>query len=311
MRLTFDIGSGMRKRGSEPHKRLQIRVKNNRKSGNYKVCSPIPCYGHRRLLEEGIRTHGIVMVGTFPNLSPNEYLWDKLNSRELIQGCNNIAQGRQGLESQREIWSKIPLMCYWHTFCLGAKQAEMNVFLALVLALSPNFVISEEVQMCSMGGHQPDPFMSDLENHYPESNHFYFGVKACRDAMLRLNFQDSTFSLYFETRYNGVTLMPEIVKKHHDSLSGTTLWTSNMTLLDCDEMKYFWLKWIEGELSFGQGLQVDSGVLATIADSDVHAEYDTAKYSWLDMSTLSTGADFEKQCASLHAIREQQDEIIG
>ncbi|ELU07665.1 hypothetical protein CAPTEDRAFT_202596 [Capitella teleta] len=72
-----------------------------------------------------------------------------------------------------------------------------------------------------------------------------------------------------------------------------------MTLLDCDEMKYFWLKWIEGELSFGQGLQVGSGVLATIADNDVHAEYDTAKYSWLDMSTLSTGADFEKQCGTV------------
>ncbi|ELT99217.1 hypothetical protein CAPTEDRAFT_202417 [Capitella teleta] len=67
---------------------------------------------HRRLLEEEKRNPGIVTVGTSPKFSPIEHLWDKLksaishhfpslhNSRELIQGCTNIPQGRAHLHDE-------------------------------------------------------------------------------------------------------------------------------------------------------------------------------------------------------------------
>ncbi|ELU14487.1 hypothetical protein CAPTEDRAFT_185108 [Capitella teleta] len=189
----------------------------------------------------------------------------------------------------------------------------MNTFLLiLTITLLADVAICEDVAMCPMGEQYTMAVLDvDFVNHYPERNYIYFGIKACRSAGVKLLFQNVYFYTKFERKpYLDQPMIMPIIGKYIGHEDPTTLWTSSTPLLDCDEMKYFWLKWIEGELSFGQGLQVGSGVLATIPDSDVHAEYDDVLYVWDDF-TYGFTADFETQCASLHAIREQQDEIIG
>lgn len=56
---------------------------------------------------------------------------------------------------------------------------------------------------------------------------------------------------------------------------------------DCDVMKYFWVKWVDGELFFGQGLQAGTGTLGIVSSSDIRSD------SFYFMTTNGT---IENQC---------------
>jgi hypothetical protein len=63
-------------------------------------------------------------------------------------------------------------------------------------------------------------------------------------------------------------------------------------MLNCNEVKYFWMKWSEGELAIGQGLELGSRTLYTINDADVRPELYASHVHVVYRGT----AEFENQC---------------
>jgi hypothetical protein len=60
-------------------------------------------------------------------------------------------------------------------------------------------------------------------------------------------------------------------------------------------MKYFWVHWMDGSLSFGQGLEIGIGTINTIIDDDVRPDiYNNFYY----VMKVGNGAEFENQCGS-------------
>ncbi|ELT90167.1 hypothetical protein CAPTEDRAFT_213464 [Capitella teleta] len=151
----------------------------------------------------------------------------------------------------------------------------MTTCLILTLVLLTDLAMGEDVRMCFMGKLEP---MSQevFVNNYPEAGHIYFGIKSCTSAGIGLVFKNVPFFVIFDfvdgkrAQISKTNSTGEIIK----------LWASPAKFLDCNTMKYFWLKWVDRELSLGHGLQVGMGTLATVADSEVSSKYDSVDYFW-------------------------------
>ncbi|ELT89719.1 hypothetical protein CAPTEDRAFT_188317 [Capitella teleta] len=164
----------------------------------------------------------------------------------------------------------------------------MKIFLVLTLALFADFAMGD-IDMCFMEKQTETLVFHNFTNHYPGSNHFYFGIKACEhnDLVIATTFETNMFMLYFKKGKIGAWK------------NNIRRWSTDQVMLNCNEMKYFWIEWSEGELSFGKGLELGNGTLYTFNDADVRPELNGGlKYFEFD-----GGAEFENQCISRYRWR--------
>ncbi|ELU17125.1 hypothetical protein CAPTEDRAFT_217148 [Capitella teleta] len=172
----------------------------------------------------------------------------------------------------------------------------MNICLVLTLALFADFAMGD-IDMCFMENQTKNYELRTFVNHYPEKNHIYFGVKACPEGSLEIAaYFGNYFGIMFGTE--GLKTAAVHVRKHINGLPDT-VWSSEQVMLNCNEMKYFWMKWSEGELSIGQGLELGSRTLYTFNDVDVRPELYAAFVHIVYRGT----AEFENQCAG--ALKDQ------
>ncbi|ELT96413.1 hypothetical protein CAPTEDRAFT_203050 [Capitella teleta] len=143
----------------------------------------------------------------------------------------------------------------------------MKIFLVLTLALFADFAMGD-IDMCYMERQTVNNIT--LVNHYPENNYIYFGIVACPEALLELV---GNFNFYYSIRLGQEKLKTAAVQIMKYTAGGLdVLWSSDQVLLNCNEVKYFWMKWSEGELAIGQGLELGSRTLYTINDADEYRQ---------------------------------------
>ncbi|ELU09687.1 hypothetical protein CAPTEDRAFT_208341 [Capitella teleta] len=118
----------------------------------------------------------------------------------------------------------------------------MKIFLVLTLALVADFAM--------------------------ENNHTYFGAKACLEDVPLIAAAFGNPAYYFLIQFGKVSESSAAVQIKKDKDTSQTLWSSKQVMLNCNEVKYFWMKWSEGELAIGQGLELGSRTLYTFNDAD-------------------------------------------
>ncbi|ELU17126.1 hypothetical protein CAPTEDRAFT_217149 [Capitella teleta] len=168
----------------------------------------------------------------------------------------------------------------------------MKICLVLTLALVADFAMGD-IDMCFMEK-QTKTELRTFVNHYPENNHVYFGVKSCPEN--RLEIGATFFRYYFSIKFGRTKTETGAVRiNKYDGGGIITKWSSEQVMLNCDEVKYFWMKWSKGELAIGQGLELGSRTLYTFNDADVRSEL----YSGLVHVVYKGTAEFENQCGIL------------
>ncbi|ELU16465.1 hypothetical protein CAPTEDRAFT_203869 [Capitella teleta] len=65
--------------------------------------------------------------------------------------------------------------------------------------------------------------------------------------------------------------------------------------LDCNAMKYFWVRMVDGTMSFGKGLKVDSKTIGMVNDTLIKASYLHDRI-WVGVEQYQTGR-IKNQCA--------------
>ncbi|ELU06969.1 hypothetical protein CAPTEDRAFT_203537 [Capitella teleta] len=160
----------------------------------------------------------------------------------------------------------------------------MNLFLVLTIAL---FVISalgiDMDEMCPWG-RKEGPFMENLTIP-PNVDHIYFGVKMCKDVEKPLiDFRSPHAHYFIEFGHDLQTAVS--IRKNEDQV----LWSAEMYVLSCDAIKYFWVKWAHGELSFGRGLEAGTDTIAMVTENDV------ADPKEVSLSYQTGIAELEEQC---------------
>ncbi|ELU00441.1 hypothetical protein CAPTEDRAFT_204885 [Capitella teleta] len=94
-------------------------------------------------------------------------------------------------------------------------------------------------------------------NPYPENDHFFVGVKSCEDVRIKLNYNGNEyFEIILGKDGNSKVILQNL-------LFGQilTIFSTDMNVLDCDEVKYFWVRVTSLHLSFGEGLGVGNGTI--------------------------------------------------
>ncbi|ELU17065.1 hypothetical protein CAPTEDRAFT_206375 [Capitella teleta] len=168
----------------------------------------------------------------------------------------------------------------------------MKIFLVLTVALFADFAIGD-IDMCFMEKLIDIDVGHKFVNHYPGRKQIYFGIKACADSLIEVGarFGEMFFVLSLGPS-NGTAVRTYKHNAIRPSSSGTE------SLLECNEMKYFWVHWMDGSLSFGQGLEIGIGTINTIIDDDVRPDiYNNFYY----VMKVGNGAEFENQCGILIA----------
>ncbi|ELU05482.1 hypothetical protein CAPTEDRAFT_207295 [Capitella teleta] len=169
----------------------------------------------------------------------------------------------------------------------------MKIFLVLTVALVADFAMGD-IDMCFMEKQTEVFKIRTFVDHYPENNHTYFGVKACPEDVPLIGATFGNPAYYFFIIFGKVFGSPAAVQIMIEKEKGQPqiLWFSKQVMLNCNEVKYFWMKWSEGELAIGQGLELGSRTLYTINDADVRPEL----YSSLIYMLREGTAEFENQC---------------
>ncbi|ELU10219.1 hypothetical protein CAPTEDRAFT_215318 [Capitella teleta] len=128
----------------------------------------------------------------------------------------------------------------------------------------------------------------DFANLFTDTGYFYFGIRACVDAkspILEMQFDGKDSVDYIILGAKNYT---EVKIKQDNEV----LYRANMALLDCNEMKYFWVSWAHGELQFGRGLSVDNDVIAAVDN----AQAQSSSLVRLNLKILSGIAEVETDC---------------
>ncbi|ELU01754.1 hypothetical protein CAPTEDRAFT_195185 [Capitella teleta] len=175
----------------------------------------------------------------------------------------------------------------------------MNTFLVLTLALLADFTMGD-VHMCFMMETQYNSDNGEkIVNHYPNADHFYIGVKTCSAIEIKLFFGlECEFQIRLGlglTSITGGKLSKKCTSPNQEYYDYSLddyedIWVDDdLKLLDCNAMRYFWVEWSSEGLSFGQGLQVGSGTLATYNGAEAQI--------YLNAKLISYGlAEIENQC---------------
>ncbi|ELU15678.1 hypothetical protein CAPTEDRAFT_205092 [Capitella teleta] len=129
----------------------------------------------------------------------------------------------------------------------------MEIFAFLILVLFADFAIGDDVHMSLAakmkgGSHR-------VITDFADADDFYVGIKACTGA-----------SVIFSNSKRANTLAVSIgnlATKTAKLLNGygTVLVDSGEVVLDCNEMKYFWMNKANGVLTVGRGLQSGTDVI--------------------------------------------------
>ncbi|ELT87831.1 hypothetical protein CAPTEDRAFT_201760 [Capitella teleta] len=146
----------------------------------------------------------------------------------------------------------------------------MKTFLVLTLTLLVDLAMAE-VEMCEMAdlaaGTVENPTSTPLVVNYPENNYIYVGFQACQGARLTIAkiFGLTTYRVHFGEANNTLYTVSLLT---YATISETVVFSkAEESPLDCNEMRYFWVKVIDGEITFGKGLQVGSDEIGTVTSN--------------------------------------------
>ncbi|ELU12116.1 hypothetical protein CAPTEDRAFT_202218 [Capitella teleta] len=174
----------------------------------------------------------------------------------------------------------------------------MKIFVVLMCALFADFAMGD-VDMCLMQKLSTTDYDSFV-NHYPGSNHVYFGIKACAESNIQV-FVPFDKGLYFKLFFGPPSDDTASVwmSKFKPSEKELYLGGSTEVSLDCNTMKYFWMKWVDGTLLVGQGLQLESRELFKIDDNDVRSKLSSSMD--YDVDYIVGSIEIDNQCGILRA----------
>ncbi|ELU14461.1 hypothetical protein CAPTEDRAFT_210916 [Capitella teleta] len=165
----------------------------------------------------------------------------------------------------------------------------MKIFAFLILVLIADFAMGDDIYMCfaknvSFGG-------SHVKTEFVDADDFYIGLKACGEPRTLLIFPNYLDSIELAFK-NPDTNTFQLIKYYGKEV----LVETGEVVLDCNEMKYFWLNKANGTLTIGRGLQSGTDTLTTYPNPL------TDGFDWSGVFFANVGGDaaeFEKQCGRL------------
>ncbi|ELU10936.1 hypothetical protein CAPTEDRAFT_200293 [Capitella teleta] len=173
----------------------------------------------------------------------------------------------------------------------------MKIFLAFTIALIGVFAdfAMGDVQMC------PFEEQIDISVEYTVNqgrNHTFIGVKGCpqtTDIATGVVFMNSIYYITLAYDTNNA------INGFYVTGQTKTLQQLSNALLDCDEMKYFWFNWSDGELSIGQGLELGNRIFYTVKETYVNMTQYQRNFFMVMKAT--SPLEIQEQCGILVADR--------
>ncbi|ELU14441.1 hypothetical protein CAPTEDRAFT_210897 [Capitella teleta] len=168
----------------------------------------------------------------------------------------------------------------------------MQIFAFLIIVLFADFAMGDDIRMClatKIIAQGSEMIRSQLARFVD----FYIGVKACSEAGMALRFPSSTWGSFYFVMGNPDTNTFQLMNN-----DGQVLVDSGV-VLDCNEMKYFWMNKANGVLTVGRGLQSGTDTLITY----LNPLLDRLNWGHAYFEKYGAGvAEFEKQCGERMSI---------
>ncbi|ELT99834.1 hypothetical protein CAPTEDRAFT_210817 [Capitella teleta] len=172
----------------------------------------------------------------------------------------------------------------------------MRILLILTLFLLADLTLGN-VDMCyltTLEGSTSDVYIPFVNLH-PENDHFFVGVKGCKDVRIRMKYEFDYYEILLGSYRYGHTAEVLLLNWKRDEMF--LLFRSHKTVLDCNRMKYFWVKISGSELSFGTGLNVGNGTLKVYEGWDVNSSL--LQDIEFGIGVESSVTEFERQCGNV------------
>ncbi|ELU11129.1 hypothetical protein CAPTEDRAFT_209425 [Capitella teleta] len=130
----------------------------------------------------------------------------------------------------------------------------MKIFAFLILVLFADFAMGNDIRM-SFAAKLTKGGIHLVITDFANADDFYVGVKACTGAMVTFvnSVNENTRTVMFG---NSKTNTVQLWNRSHQVLA-----ESYEVVLDCNEMKYFWMNKANGVLTVGRGLQSGTDII--------------------------------------------------